>query len=105
MIAAYGEPDRTRGWEPMRQQITTLNHGVPSPLREVITLGRTLNRRAPDVLAPFDLPGTSNWPTEAINGRLDDLRGSALRFRKLTNCIARSLLETGGFRPQLYPGW
>jgi hypothetical protein len=30
-------------------------------------------------------------------------RGSALGFRNLTNYIARSLLETGGFRPQLHP--
>jgi hypothetical protein len=30
-----------------------------------------------------------------------DLRGSALGFRNLANYIARSLLETGGFRPQL----
>lgn len=36
-------------------------------------------------------------PTEAINGRLEHLRGSALGFRNLTNYIARSLLETGGF--------
>jgi Transposase len=42
-------------------------------------------------------------PTEAINGRLEHLRGSALGFRNLTNYIARSLLETGGFRPRLHP--
>ncbi len=53
------------------------------------------------MLAYFDRPGTSNGPTEAINGRLEHLRGSALGFRNLTNYIARSLLETGGFRPQL----
>ncbi len=40
----------------------------------------------------------------AINGRLEHLRGSALGFRNLTNYIARSLLETGGFRPRLHPG-
>jgi hypothetical protein len=27
-----------------------------------------------------------------------------LGFRNLTNYIARSLLETGGFRPRLHPG-
>jgi hypothetical protein len=37
-----------------------------------------------DVLAYFDWPGTSNVPTEAINGRLEHLRGSALGFRNLT---------------------
>jgi transposase len=56
----------------------------------------TLTKRAVDVLAHFDRPGTSNGPTEAINGRLEHLRGSALGFRNLTNYIARSLLETGG---------
>ncbi|OKI49588.1 hypothetical protein A6A27_09065 [Micromonospora sp. CB01531] len=66
-------------------------------------LGRTLSKRAADVLAYFDRPGTSNGPTEAINGRLEHLRGSALGFRNLTNYIARSLLETGGFRPRLHP--
>ena len=48
------------------------------------------------MLGYFDRPGTSNGPTEAINGRLEHLRGSALGFRNLTNYIARSLLETGG---------
>jgi hypothetical protein len=56
------------------------------------------------MLAYFYRPGTSNEPTEAVNGRLEHLRGSALGFRNLTNYIARSLLETGGFRPQLHPG-
>jgi transposase len=54
-------------------------------------------------LAYFDRPRTSNGPTEAINGRLEHLRGSALGFRNLTNYTARSLLETGGFRPRLHP--
>ena len=77
--------------------------GVPKPLRELITLGRTLNRRSAGVLAYFDRPGTSNGPTEAVNGRLEHLRGSALGFRNLTNYIARCLLEAGGFRPRLHP--
>ncbi|SDY99255.1 Transposase [Modestobacter sp. DSM 44400] len=104
MIGAYREPDRTRGRDLMEKLITSVSHGVPGALSEVITLGRTLNKRAADVLAYFDRPGTSNGPTEAINGRLEHLRGSALGFRNLTNYIARSLLETGGFRPRLHPG-
>jgi len=99
MIAAYREPDRARGKKVMQQLINALSHGVPAALVEIVTLGRTLNKRAADVLAYFDRPGTSNGPTEAINGRLEHLRGSALGFRNLTNYIARSLLETGGFRP------
>ncbi|NUW39570.1 transposase [Nonomuraea rhodomycinica] len=38
-------------------------------------------------------PGISSGPTEAINGRLEHLRGSALGFRNLTSYIARSLPE------------
>lgn len=104
MIAAYREPDRTRGRELMTALIESISRGVPAALTEIITLGRTLTKRAADVLAYFDRPGTSNGPTEAINGRLEHLRGSALGFRNLTNYIARSLLETGGFRPRLHPG-
>ena len=40
------------------------------------------------MLAYFDRPGTSNGPIEAINGRPEHLRGSALGFRNLTNYIA-----------------
>jgi transposase len=74
MIAAYREPDRARGRELMVQLIESLSQSIPAAL------------------------------TEAINGRLEHLRGSALGFRNLTNYIARSLLEAGGFRPQLHPG-
>jgi len=103
MITAYREPDRTRGRELMSTLIESVSHGVPAALSELRRLGRTLKQRAADVLAYFDRPGTSNGPTEAINGRLEHLRGSALGFRNLTNYIARSLLETGGFRPRLHP--
>jgi transposase len=87
----------------MAKLIASLSQGVPRALSEVITLGRTLKQRADDVLAYFDRPGTSNGPTEAFNGRLEHLRGSALGFRNLTNYSARSLLESGGFRPRLHP--
>jgi transposase len=102
-VAAYREPDRNTGRTMMTALISTLSTGVPTALQELITLGRTLKKRGADILAYFDRPGTSNGPTEAINGRLEHLRGSALGFRNLTNYIARSLLEAGGFRPQLHP--
>ena len=103
MITAYRDPDRRTGRELMSTLIESISHAVPDALTEVITLGPTLKKRAADVLAYFDRPGTSNGPTEAINGRLEHLRGSALGFRNLTHYIARSLLETGRFRPQLHP--
>ena len=47
-----------------------------------MTLGRTLKHRSGDILAYFDHPHTSNGPTEAINGHLEHLRGSALGLAK-----------------------
>lgn len=87
----------------MVKLINSISSGVPKLLTEIITLGRTLKNRAVDVLAYFDRPGASNGTAEAINGRLEHLRGSALGFRNLTNYIARSLLETCGSRPRLHP--
>ena len=75
MIAAYREPGRMRGRDLMTKVIESVSSGVPTSLTEVRTLGRTLKHRATDVLAYFDRPGTSNGPTEAINGRLEHLRG------------------------------
>ena len=54
--------------------------------------------RMGDVLAFFDWEHSANGPTEAINGRLETLRGIALGFRNLDNYITRSLLHAGGFR-------
>ena len=87
----------------MQEPITAISHGVPAALREDITLGRTLKKRAGDILAYFNHPHTSNGPTEALNGHLEHLHGSALGFHNLTNYITRTLLETGGFKPQLPP--
>jgi transposase len=81
--------------------IDSLRTGVPPALVELRRLGRTLQHRAADILAFFDRPSTSNGPTDAINRRLEHLRGSALGFRNLTNYIGRSLLESGGFRPHI----
>ncbi|RYZ31157.1 MAG: ISL3 family transposase [Propionibacteriaceae bacterium] len=102
IVAAYRHPDRTQGRAELQAVIDTLAKAVPAALSEVATLGRTLAKRAGDILAYFDRPGTSNGPTEAINGRLEHLRGTALGFRNLTNYIARALLESGGFRPRLH---
>jgi len=103
MVAAYRDGNRSSGRAAMAAVIEALREGAPPALTELRRLGRTLNQRVGDLLAYFDRPGTSNGPTEALNGRLEHLRGSALGFRNLTNYIARCLLETGGFRPRLHP--
>jgi len=62
MITAYREPDRVRGRELMQKLIESVSQSVPAALTELISLGRTLKKRAADVLAYFDRPGTSNGP-------------------------------------------
>lgn len=104
VVSAYNEPDRRRGKVLMQELIRIITASdVPTALIEVKRLGNTLKKYAQSILAYFDRPGTSNGPTEAINGRLEHLRGTALGFRNLTNYIARCLLESGGFRKQLHP--
>jgi len=103
MIAAYRATSRAAGEKTMARLIDSISTAVPTSLVEVCKLGRTLTKRREDILAFFDRPGTSNGPTEAVNGRLEHLRGTALGFRNLTGYITRSLLEAGGFRPHLHP--
>ena len=99
IIRCYREEDRRRGRAMMAELIEALNARGSAPgCPELATLGRTLKRRMGDVLAFFDWEHGANGPTEAINGRLETLRGIALGFRNLDNYITRSLLHTGGFR-------
>ena len=102
VVAAYREQFSGLGRKRLRELIDTVKATTPAWFVELRKLGYTLDRRRADILAYFDHPRTSNGPTEAINGRLEHLRGSALGFRNLTNYIARSLLEAGGFRPYLH---
>lgn len=99
LVAAYRHRDRAAAKIQLRKTIDSISTAVPKALTELITLGRTLKRRTADVLAYFDRPGTSNGPTEAINGRLEHLRGTPLGFRNLTNYIARALLEPAASDP------
>jgi transposase len=100
VIAAYGQPDRSRGKKLMGRVIDTLRRGLPAGLEELAQLGRTLWRRRADILAYFDL-GASNGPVEAINGRLEHLRGIALGFRNLDHYILRSLIHSGQLQDRI----
>ena len=104
MIPAYRATSRAEGNKAMASLIEAIGTAVPSSLVEVAKLGRTLTKRRDDVLAFFDHTGSSNSPTQAINGRLKHLRGTAPGLRNLTHYITRPLLEAGGFKPQLHPG-
>ncbi|MGO3876949.1 MAG: ISL3 family transposase [Corynebacterium sp.] len=67
---------------------------LKGPNKELAQLGRSLHKRLSDVLAFFDV-GVSNGPVEAINGRLEHLRGIALGFRNLNHYTLRSLIHSG----------
>ena len=56
IVQAYRNPDRVAAKQQLTAVIQDLAGNVPASLTEVITLGRTLKRRAGDVLAYFDLP-------------------------------------------------
>ena len=102
VIDAYQAPAASDGKQIMAGLIDAIKTGVPAGLEELRTLGRTLHRRRADVLAFFDHPRTSNGPTEAINGLIEHLRGTARGFRNIVHYIARSLLDAGGFRPLIH---
>ena len=93
IVAAYADPNRRRGKRTMTSLIDSTRRGVPAGLEEIAQLGRTLWRRRADILAFFD-HHASNGPTEAINGRLEALRRTALGFRNLTHYRWRSLLHS-----------
>lgn len=99
VIDAYQAPDPAQGNKIMARLITSLQAGIPARLEEVRSLGRTMKRRRTDILAFFDYPGTSNGPTETINGLLEHLTGTARGIRNLTNHITKSLLDTDDFKP------
>ncbi len=103
IISAYENPNRRDGRTKLAAIIDALVPEATRGLPELRSLAQTLRRRRNDILAYFTHPYSSNGPTEAINGRLEHLRGIALGFRNLGNYIIRSLLHTGGFKHQLQP--
>ena len=80
-MAAYRNRDRIVDKTEPSSIIDVNSHNVVAALTEIITLVRTPTRRAADIVAYFDRPGTSNGPTVAINERLEQLRSGADTYR------------------------
>jgi transposase len=81
IIACYAQEDRGKGRGMMAELIESLTvRGSAPGCPGLVTLGRTLKRRMADILAFFDHPNGANRPTEAINGRLETLRGHSPRL-------------------------
>ena len=102
VIEAYQADQPAEGKKIMTRLITSIQSGVPAGLEELRSLGQTMKQHRDDILAFFDHPGTSNGPTEAVNGLLEHLRGTAKGFRNIVNYIARCLLDAGGFKPLIH---
>mgnify|MGYP000870459994 CR=1 FL=1 len=105
LIQAYRTEDPGLGKYLMQRLIDSLKQAIPEGLEEIQTLAKTLTERASDILAYFDRPRTSNGPTEAINGRLEHLRGIALGFRNLASYTIRSLIHTGRLNGSSWVWW
>lgn len=100
LISAYANPDRRAGKLAMYKCLKRIRTGVPTGLEELAQLGRGLWKRRREILAYFDV-GVSNGPVEAINGRLEHLRGIALGFRNLNHYILRSLIHSGQLQERI----
>ena len=100
LIDAYDQPTKRHSKIAMYKLLKKIKTGVPAGLSELAQLGRSLWSRRAEILAYFDT-GASNGPVEAINGRLEHLRGIALGFRNLTHYILRSLIHSGQLAEQL----
>jgi transposase len=100
LVAAYCDPDKRTGKLTMFKTLKRIKSGVPAELAELAQLGRSLWKRRKEILAYFDT-GASNGPVEAINGRLEHLRGIALGFRNLDHYILRSLIHSGQLRERI----
>ncbi|GAA1699131.1 hypothetical protein GCM10009831_04240 [Dietzia cercidiphylli] len=94
LIYAYEATNRREGKIAMYKLLKSIRAGVSKKLPELAQLGRSLWKRRREILAYFDV-GASNGPVEAINGRLEHLRGIALGFRNLKHYILRSLIHSG----------
>ena len=79
-----------------RRLAASLFESLPTcPIPEITRLGRTLHKPKDTFLAYFDTGGTSNRPTEAINGIIELGRQSARGYHNPTNYQLRLLLIAG----------
>lgn len=77
LVAAYDEPDPKAARNSMDKVLCSFRTGLPKGLDELAQLGRGLWKRRREILAYF-FAGASDGPVEAINGRLEHLRDTAL---------------------------
>ena len=101
LIQAYRTEDPGLGKYLMQRLIDSLRQAVPDGLEEIQTLAKTLTSRSQDSWPTSTAPAPPTAPRQAINGRLEHLRGIALGFRNLTHYTIRSLIHTGRLKDHL----
>jgi len=88
IIDAYRAPNTSAGNALMRAEINTLTFTrVPRSLTELITLGRTLKRRATDILAYFDHPTPATAPPKPSTAASNTYATPPQDLRNLTHYI------------------
>ena len=102
LVEAYQADQPAEGKKTMARLITSIHSGVPAGLEELRSLGQTMKHHRDDILAFFNQPSTSNGSTEAVNGLLEHLRGTAKDFRNIVTYITRRLLNAGRFKPLIH---
>ena len=100
IIAAYEASGRREGKVAMCKLLRSIRAGVPKELPALAQLGWSLWKRHCEILEYVDV-GASNGPVEAINGRLEHLRGIALGLRNLGHHILRSLIHSGQLQARI----
>ena len=104
IINAYRAPNTRTGKAMTEAEINTpTSTRVPRDLTELITLRRTLKRRAGDILAYFNHPTPQAVPPKPSTDASNASAAPSQNLRNLTHYITRALLVTGGFIPQLHP--
>ena len=98
-LAAHRDPERAVAKSVSQAASTSISNCISTALAEVRRCRKILRRSAADGLTFFGRFGTSSGPPEMINGHPEHLRGPAFSFGNLTDYLARSLVETGGFSP------
>jgi hypothetical protein len=94
--AARGLPRPPQAGTPARDRGPDVLSDLPDPFRSPDS--GTLRRWRAAILAYFDTAGTSNEPSEAVNGVIDAMRRVARGFRNFENHRRRPLLAAGDHR-------
>lgn len=96
--ATYRAADDAEGHAIMERFIGWLEHAPKAQIPQLRSLRMTFTRRADAILAHFHTRIT-NAAAEAINGRLEQLRRTALGFRNIANYRYRVFIHSGPCTP------